>query len=64
MVGTTCWKAEVGEAFEDLVEFEEERIGGVIVHLCAASTALFDVFPLVEDSLLDLIVYDAGHKGV
>ena len=43
MVGATGWVAEVCEAFEDLVQLEEEGIGGVAVHLSAAPTALLDV---------------------
>merc|ERR1712218_698219 len=64
MVGATCRVAEVCKALEDLVELEEERVGGKIVHLGTASAALFDVFPAVKNSWLYLIVDHAGDEGV
>ena len=64
MVRTTCGVTEVGEAFEDFVELEEERVGGIAVHLHAAAATLLDVFPAVKDSLLYLIVDHAGDEGV
>ena len=36
---TTCGVTEVGEAFEDFVELEQEGIGGIAIHLRAAVTA-------------------------
>ena len=36
-MGATCRVAEVCKALEDLVELEEERVGGIVVHLRAAA---------------------------
>merc|ERR1711994_645707 len=64
MVGATCRVAKVCKAFEDLVELEEERVGGKIVHLGTASAALFDVFPAIKNSWLHLVVDHAGDESV
>ena len=60
----TCGVAEICKAFENLVELEEERVGGIIVHLGTAAAALFDVFPAVKNSWLYLIVDHAGDESV
>ena len=64
MVGATGGVAEICQAFEDLVEFEEERVGCKVLHLSTAPTALFDVFPAIKNSWLHLIVDHAGDEGV
>ena len=46
----TCGVAEICQAFENLVELEEERVSGKAVHLGAASATLFDVFPAIKNS--------------
>ena len=56
--------AEICQAFEDLVEFEEEGVRCKVIHLSTAPTALFDVFPAIENSGLYLIVDHAGDVGV
>ena len=63
MVGATGGMAEICQASEDLVEFEEERVRCIVVHLGTAPTTLFDVFPAIENSGLYLIVDDAGDEG-
>ena len=55
-MGATGGVAEICQAFEDLVEFEEERVRCIVVHLSTAPTTLFDVFPAIKDSWLYLVV--------
>jgi hypothetical protein len=63
MVGATGGVAEVCQAPEDLVEFEEEGVRCIVIHLSTHPATLFDVFPAVKDSGLHLVVDDAGDEG-
>ncbi len=60
----TCGVAEICQAFENLVELEEEGVSGKAVHLGTASATLFDVFPAIKNSWLHLVVDHAGDVSV
>ena len=63
-MGATCGVAEICQASEDLVEFEEERVRCIVIHLGTHPATLFDVFPAIENFGLYLVVDDAGDEGV